>query len=326
MLNIRTDLALEAKEIYQSTADKLDTLPGVETQEEEKEGVYITRVRVASKEGSDALGKPQGNYITIEIPGIHTADTEVYEMVCGVLADEMSKLVKIPEKGEVLVVGLGNHSITADSMGPKAVEKLMVTRHLIQHIPEYIDERVKPVSSIAPGVLGTTGIETGEIVKGVIEKIKPSLVIAIDALAARRIDRINTTIQITDTGINPGSGIGNKRQGLNKDTLGIPVIAIGVPTVVDASTMAKDTIDMVISHIKKKIGNNEHINKLIEQINTESKTNIIGEALEPYLGDLTVTTKQIDTVTEKMSKILANGVNMALHKGINLSDIENFMG
>ena len=237
----------------------------------------------------------------------------------------MSKMIKLPQKGEVLVVGLGNHSVTADAMGPKTVEKLMVTRHLIEHIPEYIDERMRPVSSVAPGVLGTTGIETGEIVRGVVEKIKPCLVIAIDALAARRIDRINTTIQITNTGINPGSGVGNKRQGLNKDTLGVPVIAIGVPTVVDASTMARDTIDLVLQHMLSKSNGNVQIGKLIEEIESTDKKDIIGEALEPYLGDLAVTTKQIDSVTEKMSKILANGVNMALHEGISLNDIENFL-
>lgn len=326
MLYSRTDLALESREMYRHNIEEKSEVPGVEVEEEDKEGVYITRVRIVSKEGEQALGKPMGSYITLEVPDLHKGDPQKYQHTCKILSEEIQRLVKLPNRGSILVVGLGNRNVTADSLGPKTVEKLMITRHLIEQIPDQIDESVKPVCALAPGVLGITGIETGEIVRGVVDRVKPNLVIAVDALAARRIDRINTTIQIADTGINPGSGVGNSRQALSHGTLGVPVIAIGVPTVVDAVTMANDTVDLVVEEVKKQAGNDSAIFRMLSGINDQEKHQLISSVLKPYIGDLTVTTKQVDSVMDKMSKVIANGVNMALHEDITLDEIESYLG
>lgn len=326
MIHSRTDLALESREMYRRNIEEKSEVPGIEVEEDNRDGAIITRVHIVSEEGERALGKPKGSYITIEIPGLHNGDPQQYLSACELLGGEITRLTEIPKDGSVLVVGLGNRNITADALGPKTVEKLMITRHLLEHIPDQIDESIKPVCALAPGVLGITGIETGEIVRGVVDRVGPKLVIAVDALAARRIDRINTTIQIADTGINPGSGVGNSRQALSRETLGIPVIAIGVPTVVDAVTMANDTVDMVIDAVREQAGEETAIFKMLSQMDEKDKYQLISSVLTPYLGELTVTTKQVDSVMEKMSKVLANGLNMAFHEGITPEEIESYLG
>jgi spore protease len=201
----------------------------------------------------------------------------------------------------------------------------MVTRHLLEYVPEQVDKGVRPVCAVAPGVLGITGIETGEIVRGIIDRVKPNYVIAIDALASRRMDRVNTTIQIADTGISPGSGVGNKRMELSRATLGIPVIAIGVPTVVDAATMANDTLDLVLDSMIEQAPKGTEFYNMMKGIDRDEKYGMIQEVLEPYIGNLIVTPKEIDEVVRKISKVIANGLNIALHQGITLDDVNRYV-
>mgnify|MGYP000094017198 CR=1 FL=1 len=325
MYSIRTDLALEAREMYRENAQQESEIPGVQVEKEGDQEIIITRVKITSTDGEKALGKPMGSYITLEIPRLRERDQDLYEDTCRALAKELYNIIKIDKKSNVLVVGLGNWNVTPDALGPKVVSKLMVTRHLLEHIPEQIDEGVRPVCALAPGVLGLTGIETSEIIKGVVDKVKPDLVIAIDALASRRMDRVSTTIQIADTGINPGSGVGNKRMGLTKETLGIPVIAIGVPTVVDAATMANDTIDLVIDTIQKQVEQGSKFYEILKNMDKNEKYALIQEVLSPYIGNLMVTPKEVDAIIDDVSKIIANGINIALHEGIGLDDVNRYV-
>lgn len=309
--NFRTDLAIETREAYQK-AKQMD-IPGVEVINDEKDEVKITRVKVVSEEGANEIGKPIGNYITLEVPKIEEDDPEVNEKIYKILAKELKLIIGDNKNEAVLVVGLGNSNVTPDALGPKVISYLEVTRHIIEFAPEYLTKPVRSVSAISPGVLGTTGIETGEIIKGVIDRVKPDLVIAIDALASRKLERISTTIQIADTGINPGSGVGNKRMPLSRETLGIPVIAIGVPTVVDAATMANDTIELMLENIQK-MGSQNGVNyDKINDMEQEEKYNMIKQVLTPYVGDLVVTPKEIDAIIGNVSEVVAHGINYALH-------------
>lgn len=229
MFNIRTDLAVEAKDIYKSKNN--GEIPGVEVEENKEGDIKTTTVKVVSDVGEKMMRKPKGTYITIDMPKLTYYDGDTMDKVSKVLGKTLSEIVNIDDSMTALVVGLGNWNITPDALGPKVISKVMITRHLKQLIPDQIDEGIRPVCGIAPGVLGLTGIETGEIIKGVVEKIKPNLIICIDALASRKMDRVNSTIQIGNTGISPGSGVGNKRMEISENTLGVPVIAIGVPMV-----------------------------------------------------------------------------------------------
>lgn len=218
------------------------------------EGVKITTVEIG-EEGAKRLNKRAGHYLTFEAQGIRKRHgpprqhrTHLCKRVCCFLRNK-----GIKDSDTCLVVGLGNWNVTPDALGPLAVEELLVTRHLFQLAPEEIEEGYRPVSALTPGVMGTTGIETSDIVFGVIEKTKPDFVVVIDALASRSIERVNTTIQVADTGIHPGSGVGNNRKAMNEETLGIPVIAIGIPTVVDAVTITSDAIDYVMKHLGKEM-------------------------------------------------------------------------
>ncbi len=294
--NIYTDLAREAREINPD-------LPGVAEQEEEIGDAAISRIEVQTQEAAQKLGKPIGKYVTIEAPALAQRDTAVFQKVSETLAEELTRL--LPEGGVdmgILVVGLGNRFITPDALGPRVVEKTFVTRHITQHLPDIIGEPMRPVAAIAPGVLGTTGVETLEMLRGLVERVKPAAVIAIDALASRRAGRISTTIQLTDTGIQPGSGVGNDgRMGLSQESLGVPVIAIGVPTVVLAATISQDTISMIAD----KTGlhtDEEELRRLAEKVISE------------HFGPMIVTPKEIDTIVSDMAGILSEAVNLALHK------------
>lgn len=236
MFNFRTDLADERRDLYKKANSIENEVNGIETQiENVNEKIKITRVKIINEEGEKSIGKPKGDYITIDIKKINLLTDEELEKASEVLAEELKKLIqeKIKYKDDVLVVGLGNEEVTPDALGPNVIKNVEVTRHIINYLPQYIDENARPVSAIAPGVLGTTGIETLEIIKGVIEHVKPKLLIVIDALASRSMERISSTIQISNTGIVPGAGVGNTRKEISINTLGIPVIAIGIPTVVD---------------------------------------------------------------------------------------------
>ena len=252
---IRTDLALEAHQMLQEKQEEKTAIQGVIVKEREEEGITITKVTI-DESAAPAMGKKPGNYLTLEVQGIRQQDTALQQKVEEIFAKEFSYFLKeigISEEASCLIVGLGNWNVTPDALGPIVVENVLVTRHLFQLQPESVEEGFRPVSAIRPGVMGITGIETSDMIYGVIEKTKPDFVIAIDALAARSIERVNSTIQISDTGIHPGSGVGNKRKELSKDTLGIPVIAIGVPTVVDAVSITSDTIDYILKHFGREL-------------------------------------------------------------------------
>jgi len=325
MSNIRTDLAVEARELYQGGSGQ--EIPGVRVETEKPyEDITVTRVTIFSDVGERAMGKPQGSYITVESSNLRDRDPELEENVSKTIAQEMSRLIKTNKKDfTTLVVGLGNWNVTPDSLGPKVVSRIMVTRHLIQMIPDQVDERVRSVCTIAPGVLGITGIETSEIIRGVVDKIKPDLVIAIDALASRKTERISTTIQITDTGINPGSGIGNKRMGLNQDTLGVPVIALGVPLVVYAATISQDAVGLLIDEFSKQATPGSQFFKMLQQMDEAQIDQMVSQVVSNHMGDLVVTPKEIDIIVDDISKVIANGINLALHKGVNLEEINRFL-
>lgn len=228
--SIRTDLALEMREHLCGGADT--EIPGVEITMEQDEalGVVVTWVKITNENGAASMGKPIGNYITLESNAMKENDPETHEEIVKILARKLGYLHQLPKAATVLVVGLGNRHVTPDALGPKVCEKLLVTRHLGDHVPQELQGRLRCVCALSPGVMGITGIETAEIVKGVVEKTKPDLIIAVDALAARHTGRINATIQMSDTGINPGAGLGNKRMSINQSSMGVPVIALGVPT------------------------------------------------------------------------------------------------
>lgn len=323
MISVRTDLAIEAKEAY--SKQKKGDIDGVEVEEAKDGDISITSVRIVNKNGERSLGKPIGTYVTIDMPKFTSYDADTMDNVSKVLADSLEKFLKLEKSDTALVVGLGNWNVTPDALGPKVISKLMITRHLKQLVPDSIDEGIRAVCALAPGVLGLTGIETGEIIKGVIDKIKPDVVICIDALASRKMDRVNSTIQIGNTGISPGSGIGNKRMEISEKTLGIPVIAIGVPTVVDAATMANDTIDMVIDEMIKQSKEGSGFYNMLKSMDKNDKQKLIQEILDPYVGNLVVTPKEVDMVIDSISKIIANGINIALQPALELEDINRYI-
>lgn len=310
--NIRTDLAVEMRELYNGTRGEI---PGVAVEVEEEGDYSITKVEVLDEQGEKAMGKSIGNYITIECSELTDSSEDVDKRIAQSLSKELSYLIDQENKKvkTILIVGLGNWQVTPDSLGPKVIERILVTRHLIENMPDYLGKETNSVCAISPGVLGTTGIETSEIVEGVVKKINPDVIIAIDALASRRVDRINSTIQICDTGINPGSGVGNKRKALNKETLGVPVIAIGVPTVVDAATLANDTIDKVIDVLisESKNGSSEFYS-ILKNMDRDDKYDLIRGILSPYSENLVVTPKEIDDAIENISIIIAEGINDSL--------------
>lgn len=227
--NFRTDLASERRDLYKKANSIANEIQGIESQKEEiNENIKVERVKIVNEEGERAIGKPIGNYITIDIKKLKIAQDEDIQKASDVLSNELKNILDshIDKQGEILVVGLGNIYVTPDSLGPKVINEIEVTRHIMNYMPEYVKEGTRMVSAISPGVLGTTGIETLEILKGIVDNINPKLIIVIDALASRSIERISSTIQISDTGIVPGAGVGNKRAEISKDTLGIPVVAI----------------------------------------------------------------------------------------------------
>ncbi len=302
-MGIRTDLALEAATLF--GAD----IPGITSKTEEHDGLTVSRIEITSKEGSEALGKPLGRYVTIDCPDIKYS-TELYEETLQKIADEIQTMADIRPDTKTLVVGLGNDAITPDALGPEVVRRLLVTGHVKEQSTELFGEEVSAVYAIAPGVLGTTGIESAEVIEAVVKKVNPDLIIAVDALASKSLDRISTTFQLTDTGISPGAGVENKRKALNEETLGKKVIAIGVPTVVDAMTVALDSLELGDGSLSDEKSREE----LIERILTKE------------IARLMVTPKDIDLVIERTSKTVANGINRALHKNLTLEEIESYVG
>lgn len=310
MSEIRTDLAIEAHEMCSKEKAEKNHYNGIDVKEYEHGGVYVTIIKVNDEKGSEILSKPIGTYATIEAPNIKFSE-DVYENCCKELANQIRSLCDINEDTKTLVVGLGNKMITPDALGPVVLEKLMITNHIKTNMKDFLDNSYSSVCGIIPGVLGTTGIETLDIIKGVVDKIKPEIVICVDALAARSMERVSSTFQISNTGINPGSGVENKREGINEHSLGVKVIAIGVPTVVDAATIAIDSIEFATSK-------NEYIQK--------NKNRIIRDVLTDNAKNMIVTPKDIDLVIERCAKTVANGINLALHKNLTFNDIESYVG
>ncbi|MCI9156221.1 MAG: GPR endopeptidase [Lawsonibacter sp.] len=288
----RTDLALEARELWQERTGRVSALPGVEAWDSEREGIAVNTVRVLDQRGEQALGKPPGNYVTLTLEGLASREEGIFRRSVQAVAAEMTELIRgLPEDGLVLVAGLGNRAITPDAIGPKVHLNTLVTRHLVRQMPEHFGA-LRPVASVAAEVMGNTGMESGELVRAVCEKLRPACVVAVDALASRSLKRLCKTVQIADTGITPGSGVGNHRMGLTRDTLGVPVIALGVPTVVDGATLAAD---------------------------------LLGTDDLPDLNqgrDLLVTPKDIDSQVDDLAKVIGYGVSMALQPGISLEELE----
>ena len=287
MLHIRTDLAVEAHALWKESAGETTKLSGVAASEDTLEGLPLTRVEILDREGEEALGKPQGVYCTLDVSACWRREEDAFVRAVRAGAALLEPL--LPEEGPVLAAGLGNQAMTPDALGPRSLDHLLVTRHLGEALPQ-----LRPVAGLGAGVLGTTGLEVAEWVRGVSEHVRPAVVIVVDALAARGLERLCTTVQIADTGLVPGSGVGNHRMALNRETLGIPVISVGVPTVVDARTIARDLL----------AGSG-------------------GEPPAALKGDsFFVTPDSIDAKIRELAKLIGYGVDLALQEGLALEDLE----
>jgi len=317
--SINIDLAIEAHDLVRGQTGR--EIPGVIVDREKYENSSVTIVKVVEEQAEQLMGKPRGNYITIEAPVLRENNRLAQQEVAEVLAKKLSSLINLPKNANILLVGLGNWNATPDALGPKVIGHSMVTRHLFKYAPEEIGEDMRSVSAIAPGVLGITGIETAEIIKGIVEKIQPELLIVVDSLAAGSVDRIATTIQIADTGINPGSGTGNQRAGINLESMGVPVIAIGIPTVVHAAVIAQVTVEQFLEQLKS----NPVLNQIYQNLRPDFTQQVINQVLQPFAGNLMVTPKEIDALISNTSKIVAGGISMALHPSINFEEFNIYL-
>lgn len=323
MFQVRTDLAVEAREIYNE--GKEQEISGVEIEKEQTEEYNVTRIKILDKSGEEKLNKKIGSYVTIECEALKRADQDLKDNISKVLAKELRAIINTKKHDKALVVGLGNRNITPDALGPKVVEKILVTRHFFKAYNKENDETMANTSAIAPGVMGLTGIETGEIIKGIVEKTNPDIIIAIDALASRNMKHISSTIQISDTGINPGAGVGNRRRPITEEYLNVPVIAIGIPTVVDAATLINDTIGLIIGEMKDKSSEGKEFYSLLESLESNDKYNLIKEVLSPYMDNVMVTPKEVDDLINDLSQVISNGINISIHPGIDLKDVNRYL-
>ena len=312
MISIRTDLALEATEICEEPSTALD---GVVVDTKELEDCTITTVEIINEIGSKIMNKEIGKYITLESDLMKFDDDDSREKVINYLKDELIEIFGTDQSKKTLIIGLGNWNITSDALGPRAVSKTLVTRHIFKNYNKDYDDDFSEVAALSPGVMGITGIETVEIVKSIVDKIKPDRVVAIDALASRKMDRVNSTIQISTGGIAPGGGVGNKRKALDKSYLGVDVIAIGVPTVVDAATLTIDVLDLAIDNLIEVSQENSEFYKMLTKLKEEEKYQLIKDSLDPYDKNLIVTPKDIDETIENLAIIISEGLNRSLHPG-----------
>ncbi len=388
---VRTDLALEATEVIVERGGPPE-IPGVVVENESAAHVKINRTRVETDAGARAIGKVKGYYITIESAALREHNREVQKDVSRAIAQELEAFLQsLADDDPVLVVGLGNWNATPDALGPRVIDKLLVTRHLFTMAPPELRGGLRPVAALAPGVLGITGIETGETIQGVVEKVKPQLIICIDALASRSTERLCTTIQIADTGIHPGSGIGNTRMGITLQTMGVPVVAIGVPTVIHAVTLVSDGMEMMSSGRQQHpaqaapaakgstaqmpseaasregtpsslldpgriqfspgtpraggvgmeaAGEGSSVEQAVEArlkrlgqqraaqgmegIDADTKRRVLRQLLEPFMGTLVVTPKEIDVLIEDAAWVVAAGLNAALHPGMDVEQAAQY--
>lgn len=314
IFSIHTDLAVENKEQFEGHNVEIS---GVKINEsyDTKYDVTITKVEICTDDGAKAMNKPKGTYITIEAEDIRTAgyDTARMKSLAGALAREIKQMLPSGEYKKtgdlsVLVVGLGNRDVTPDALGPHVISNLEVSRHI--YMLKERHKKSKGVSAMIPGVMAQSGMESAEMVAGIVSQIKPDVVIAIDALAARSTKRLNTTIQIADTGISPGSGVGNHRRGLNRETLGVPVIAVGIPTVIDAATIVSDTMDAMIKILASSTTQaGQGMSRVLDEFSDKEKHQLIKELLEPQIGTMFVTPKDIDENIQFMAETVALGIN-----------------
>lgn len=314
--NIRTDLALEEKERFESDQVEVQGVVLEEEYDKERE-IRVTTVRIETENGAKTMGKPVGTYLTIEAPNLSSPDEgihrEVSEELAKYLIEVMKKIIPESERDkEVLVIGLGNRQATPDALGPYVADNLNVTRHIVKEYGKYAapEEMNCVVSAIVPGVMAQTGMETAEIIKGVVRETKPDLLIVIDALAARNSRRLNRTIQIADTGINPGSGVGNYRNAITKETIGVPVIAIGVPTVVDAVTIVSDTMENLLSALETS-ESLKGVGLVLGGYSEAEKYELIKELIAPNLNSMFMTPKDIDETVKRLSYTISEGLNLA---------------
>lgn len=312
--SVRTDLALEEKERFESDNVEISGVVLEEDYDETLE-IRITRVKIETENGAKAMGKPAGVYLTLEAPNLAVPDEDYHREISEKLADHMEELLHenhlTGRDISVLVVGLGNRQVTPDALGPYVADNLCVTRHIVREYGKYAMgmERAQLVSAIVPGVMGQTGMETLEIVKGVVTETKPDLVIAVDALAARNSRRLNRTIQIADTGIHPGSGVGNHRNGLTRETLGGPVIGIGVPTVVDAATIVSDTMENLIQAMETS-ETLKGVGEVLKMYNNAEKYELVKELISPHLNGMFVTPKDEDEMVKQISYTISESLNL----------------
>ncbi len=301
--SLNVDLAVEARDLVRGDADV--EISGVREDVKDLEHIKVTTITILDEAGAQKMGRPIGTYVTIESPPLKINDPYVKEEIVNSMETSMHTLIGdyLKPQDTVLLVGLGNWRATPDALGPKFIEYSPITRHYHEHAPEALVEGMRPTCGIAPGVLGITGLETFEVIKGIVEKVKPALIIAVDALAAQNVDRIGTTIQMSNTGIQPGAGIGNARHALTQEGLGVPVIAIGCPTIVNASIIA----DQAIKKFCLNTGAMYNENKSLDSIK---------DILSYFGGSLGVTPKEVDDIIENSSRIIAMGVGKSLFPGI----------
>ena len=314
---IRTDLAMEQKERFESDHVEVSGVVLEEEYDEEKE-IKITTVKIETENGAKTMGKPVGTYLTLEAPNLAAGDEgyhrEISETLAGFLAEYMQDENKGKEQRDwysVLVVGLGNREVTPDALGPYVVDQLNITRHIVQEYGKYAieEENGRSVSAVVPGVMAQTGMETAEIIKGIVQETSPDLIMVIDVLAARSTKRLNRTIQISDAGIHPGAGVGNHRSAITKDTMGIPVIAIGVPTVVDAATIVNDTMENFIAALETS-DSLRGVGVVLQGYNSAEKYELVKELISPHLNGMFVTPKDIDETIRRISYTISEALNI----------------
>ena len=305
-----TDMADERRDLYKYANKIENEIDGIECELENKEDIKITRVKILNENGEEALQKRKGSYVTIDLKKMNNISESLKEEIINVISKEIEKIIslKIKKEDDVLVVGLGNGNLIADALGSKVIENIEVTRHIKKYYPEYLNGNQRSISAISPGVMGLTGIETIEFIKGIVNNINPKLIIVIDSLASRSIERIVKSIQISDTGIVPGGGVENAQKELTLESIGVPVIAIGIPTVVDLGTIINEGVDIFITKLQENAKSNVYLNKLKQQDNYEE----IKDALIPKNYNIIVTPKEIDELVENMKELIAQGINCAL--------------
>lgn len=309
----RTDLALEERERFEEDNVEINGV-SIEEEFDEENEIKVTKVVISTEKGAKAMGKPKGTYITLEAPNMSVPDEDYHREISKVLANYIRQLMPDAEEEQsVLIVGLGNREITPDSLGPDVVGNLLITRHIVQEYGKIAlgRDKINKISGIVPGVMAQTGMEASEIVRGIVDETHPDYVIAIDALAARSTRRLNRTIQIADTGIHPGSGVGNHRNGLTMQSLGVPVLAIGVPTVVDAATIVNDTMENLIEAMEQST-RLKGIGDTLNHFNATEKHQLIRELIAPHLNGMFVTPKDIDETIKRIGFTISEALNIAL--------------